>query len=163
MLVTVDKEVDTGASVSLISKDTYDKLRANLKTAPPLQKSDILLRIYTDEHLDVVGSVSVDVRYKEHIAHLPLTMVAGRGLSLLGQNWLQHIKFDWKALRLVGTALTLASLLDRHKALFCNKLGTVKTLGTSANLYVDPQTRLRFYKPCPVPYAMREREEQEID
>ena len=96
------------------------------------QKSDILLRTYTGENLDAVSSVSVDVRYKEHIAHLPLTMVAGRGLSLLGQDWLQHIKFDWKALHLVGTPLTLASLLDCHKALFRNKLGTVK--GTSAKL-----------------------------
>ena len=30
-------EVDTGASVSLICKDTYDKLWPNLTTAPPLQ------------------------------------------------------------------------------------------------------------------------------
>ena len=74
---------------------------------------------------------------------------------------LQHIKFDWKTLHLVGTPLTLASLLYRQKALFCNKLGTVK--GTSAKLHVDPQTRPRFYKPHPVPYAMRERVEQEID
>ena len=29
LLVTVDKKVDTGASVSLISKDTYDKLWPN--------------------------------------------------------------------------------------------------------------------------------------
>ena len=80
----VDMEVDTGASVSLISKDTYDKLWANLTTAPSLQKSDILLQTYTytGEHLDVVGSVSVDVRYKADIAHLPLTVVAGRGPSL---------------------------------------------------------------------------------
>ena len=35
--------------------------------------------------------------------------------------------------------------------------------GTSAKLHVDPQTRPRFYKPRPVPYAMRERVEQEID
>ena len=179
---SVDMEVDTVASVSLISKDTYDKLWPNLTTAPPLQESDILLRTYTGEHLDVVGSVSIDVRYKEHTppidvrykehtapidvrykehtAHLPLTVVAGRGPSLLGQDWLQHIKLDWKALHLVGTPPTLASLLDHHKALFHDKLGTVK--GTSAKLHVDPQTWPRFYKPCPVPYAMQERVEREI-
>ena len=33
----VDMKVDTGASVSLISKDTYGKLWPNLTTAPPLQ------------------------------------------------------------------------------------------------------------------------------
>ena len=51
----VDMEVDTGASFSLISKDTYDKLWPNLTTAPPLQTSDILLQTYTGKHLVVVG------------------------------------------------------------------------------------------------------------
>ena len=68
---------------------------------------------------------------------------------------------DWEALHQVGTPLTLADLLDRHKALFRNELGTVK--GTSAKLHVDPQTKPRFYKPRPVPYPMRERVGQEID
>ena len=82
--VPVDMEVDTRASVSLISKDTYDKLWPNLTTAPAIQKSDILLQTYTSEHLDVVGSVSIDICHKEQIAHLPLTVLAGRGPSLLG-------------------------------------------------------------------------------
>ena len=69
----VDMEEDTGASVSLINMDMYAST-----------KSDILLQTYTDEHLDFVSSVSVDVRYKEHIIHLPLTVVASRGPSLLG-------------------------------------------------------------------------------
>ena len=55
---------------------------------------------------------------------------------------------------------TLADLLDRHKALFHDELGTLK--GTTAKLHVDPQSRPRFYKPCPVPYAMRERVEWEM-
>ena len=107
-----EMKVDTRASVSLISKDTYDKLWPNLITAPPIQKSDILLQTYTGEHLNVVGSVSIDVHYKEQVAHLPLTMVAGRGPSLLGRDWLQHIRLDWKALHLVGASPTLADLLD---------------------------------------------------
>ena len=81
----VEMEVDTGASVSLISKDTNDKLWPNLTTAPAIQKSDIL-QTYTGKHLDVVESVSVDVHYKEQIAHLPLTVVAGKGPRLLGQD-----------------------------------------------------------------------------
>ena len=39
----VEMEVDTEASISLISKDTHDTLRLNLTTAPAIQKSDILL------------------------------------------------------------------------------------------------------------------------
>ena len=83
MLVTVklnqistNMEVDTGASVSLISKDTYDKLWPNSAAAPPLKQSSVLLRTYTGEHLEIVGSVSVDVCYKEQTTHLPLIVLA---------------------------------------------------------------------------------------
>ena len=168
MLVTVklnqiptNMEVDTGASVSLISKDTYDKLWPNSAAAPPLKQSSVLLRTYTGEHLEIVGSVSVDVCYKEQTTHLPLIVVAGNGPSLLGRDWLQHIRLDWKCLHQVGTLPTLADLLDHHKAIFCDELGTVR--GTSAKLHVDPQSCPRFYKPRPVPYAMRDKIEQEID
>ena len=88
-------------------------------------------------------------------------MVAGNGLSLLGRDWLQHIRLDWKSLHQVRTLPTLAHLLDHHKAIFCDELGTVKC--TSAKLHVDPQSCPRFYKPRPVPYAMRDKIEQEID
>ena len=88
-------------------------------------------------------------------------MVDGSGPSLLGRDWLQHIRLDWKALHQVGTLSTLAALLDHHKALCCDELDTVK--GTSAKLHVNPQCCLRFYKPRPVPYAMRNKIEQETD
>ena len=157
----INVEVDTGASVSLISKDTHDKLWPSSATAPPMQKSNVLLRTYTGEKLDVVGSVSVDVRYKEQIAHLPLTVVVGSGPSLFGRDWLLHLTLDWKSLHHVALSPTLADLLDHHKALFRDKLGTLK--GTTAKLHVYPQSRPRFYKSRPVPYAMRERVEQEIE
>lgn len=54
----------------------------------------MLLRTYTGEKLDIVGPVSVDVHYKEQTVHLPLTIVASQGLSLLGRDWLQHIRLD---------------------------------------------------------------------
>ena len=149
----VDMEVDTGASVSLISKDTYDKLWPDLTTAPPPQKFDILLRTYTGEHLDVVSSVSV-YQYMSDVTRNIL-------LTFPDQDWLRHIKLDWKALHLVGTPPTLACLLDCHEALFHDKLGTMKD--TSAKSHVDSQTRPRFYKPHPISYAMWERVEQETD
>ena len=81
---STNMEVDTGSSVSLISKDTYDKLWLNSAAALPLKQSSILLRTYTGEHLEVVSSASVDVCYKEQITHFPLIVVASSDPSLLG-------------------------------------------------------------------------------
>ena len=90
----------------------------------------------------------------EQTAHLPLTVVAGSGPSLLDRDWLLHVTLDWKALYNVEMSPTLTDLLDCHKALFCDELGTLKS--TSAKLHVDPQSHPRFCKPHPVPYAMRD-------
>ena len=56
---------------------------------------------------------------------------------------------------------TLTAVLNRHKVIFSDELGVIK--GTSAKLYVDPQTRTRFYKYSTVPYSMRGKVEQELD
>lgn len=80
--VPIDMEVDTGASVSLISRDTYDKLWPNSDTAPLIKESSILLQTYTGEHVETVGSISVDVCYKEQTVHLSLTVIVGEGPSL---------------------------------------------------------------------------------
>ena len=88
-------------------------------------------------------------------------MVDSSGPSILGRDQLQHIRLNWKALHQVGTLPTLAALLDCHKAFFYDELGPVK--GTSAKLHVDSQSSLRFYKPRPVSYTMKDKIEQEID
>ena len=58
----IQMEVDTGASVSIISSDTYTKLWPATKR-PLLQPSNRKLRTYTAEQLVVEGELTVDVRY----------------------------------------------------------------------------------------------------
>ena len=72
-------EVDTGASVSVISKDTYKKLWPSAR-APPLESSDVQLQTYTGQSLPVLGTIHVDVSYKNQNAELPLVVVEGHGL-----------------------------------------------------------------------------------
>ena len=50
-------EVDTGASLSFISKSTYHSLSA----LPELNSTDITLNTYTGEGIIVLGSLQVDV------------------------------------------------------------------------------------------------------
>ena len=48
-------ELDTGASVSLISEQEYNQWR----DAPALEKSPVILRIYTGENLLILGTIIV--------------------------------------------------------------------------------------------------------
>ena len=160
----LNMEVDTGASVSVISKDTYSKLWPSA-LAPPIESSDVQLQTYTGHSLPVLGTIDVDVSYKHQTAKLPLVVVEGNGPSLFGRDWLQHINLDWKSLNMVQSQPTdpptLTAVLNRHKVIFSDELGVIR--GTSAKLYVDPQTRPRFFKYRTVPYSMRGMVEQELD
>ena len=76
-------ELDTGASVSIISQDTYDKFWPKMQ-APSLTKSDMLLRTYSGAKLPVLGTISVDVHCNDQTVKLPLVVVQGGGPSLFG-------------------------------------------------------------------------------
>ena len=73
-------EVDTGASVSLISEETFNKYWNSDKLSPP----SLVLKTYTGERLDLLGECDVNVTYKSQSATLPLRVVRGKGPSLYG-------------------------------------------------------------------------------
>ena len=64
-------EVDTGASASVISEETYGRLWKR-EDAPPLRPTAVLLRTYTGEKLALLGSITVDVQYQEQRRTLSL-------------------------------------------------------------------------------------------
>ena len=92
---TLSMEVDTGASVSLIRGNTYRSMWL-AKKRPPLQPSIARLRIYLGELIQVLGTISVTVRYKDQVKKLSLLVVPTNGLSLFGRDWLHAISLDWK-------------------------------------------------------------------
>ena len=55
-------EIGTGATVSIISMDTYTKLWPT-EQRPKLEPSARKLRTYTGEELDVKGNLTVDITY----------------------------------------------------------------------------------------------------
>ena len=51
----------------------------NAIDTPPLQDTQVRLRTYTGDHLQVLGSIEVGVVYKKQSYTLPLLVVAGNG------------------------------------------------------------------------------------
>ena len=87
-------EIDTGASVSVISMEEYQRRWPGVA----LLTTDIQLRIYTGEQLKVLGARNVDVQYSQQQATLPLVVVAAKGYCLLGRDWLCHLRLDWPSI-----------------------------------------------------------------
>ena len=82
----------------------------------------------------------------------PLTMELDTGAA---------IHPDWESIQTVqSAAVSLSKVLEQHKAVF-EDLGELK--GHRAKIMVDPSTQPRYCKARPVPYALREKVEEELD
>ena len=153
-------ELDTGASLSLISEDTF---KSTFNGCLPLNPSNISLRTYSGEHLTVLGTANVEVFYNSQSAVLPLVIVKGQGHSLFGRNWLERIKLDWSAINInaIQQSSSLNQLLQEYSSLFRDELGTLKN--AAAKISVPPGTQPRFFKAHQVPYALKSKVEKELD
>jgi hypothetical protein len=80
--VTLQMELDTGASVSLISETAW---RESFPESE-LVECDVFLKTYTGEKLRVLGQMQATVVYEEQTRSLPLLVIAGNGPSLWGRN-----------------------------------------------------------------------------
>ena len=93
---------------------------------------------------------------------MSVIVVKGKVPSSLSRDWLQHVKLQWSEIfHLTALSPEVSSLLGKHEALFKDGLGTVQ--GVKAKIHVDPQAKLKYFKPRPVAYALRQKVEEELD
>ena len=150
----VSMEVDTGASLTVISEMTMKQI-PHLEITPVAAK----LRTYTGEVITPVGQADVNVKYEGQVKVLAVIVTPGSGPSLLGRNWLHHIRLNWKQifnelkLSEENESVELKSILDKYATVFKEELGTMKRTEVHINLKLDAKPR--FCKARPVTYALK--------
>ena len=156
----LEMEIDTGASLSIISDETYQSFWTS-QPKPELQPTTVKLHTYTQESITVLGSITVDVAYKGQSKTLSLLVVAGQGPSLLGRNWLKELQLDWQELYQINQSEdALQALLHKHKSVFKEELG--EAVGITAKLHVSTNIKPYFCRARPVPHALKSKIEQEL-
>ena len=122
---------------------------------------------YTGETLKVIGLMQSKVKSGQQILNLTIYVVSGAGPPLLGRNWLDSLKLDWATIfqRVHKVSDTkslnsLQSILNQHEQIFKAELGTLK--GTKANIHVDKAVPPKYCKARTVPYAVRQKVEEEL-
>ena len=156
--VDLPMELDTGASLSLISEATY---KSFLPALPPLSPTSVVLTTYTGEKILPLGSIDVTVVYQSQESRLPLLVVAGEGPSLIGRNWLEHIQLNWSDIKIINSFSSLGSVLDSHAEVFRPQLGKLHNI--TAKLYIKTGARPRFFCPRSVAHSLNDKVAQEID
>ncbi|CAG2192232.1 unnamed protein product [Mytilus edulis] len=117
------------------------------------------------EQIPVIGLAIVNVNYKKESAKLPLLIVKRKGPNLLGRDWLNKLQLDWKDIfSVVGSdnqSSDLNVILEANKEVFKDELGTVK--GMKAKIYVDESAVPKYFKARPLPYALKDKVEMELE
>ena len=153
-------ELDTGASVSLISEKTYLSSWTD-RERPPLHHTNKKLKTYTGELILLKGEIQVNVRTVANDAtvQLPLLVVKRSGCSFLGRDWLNQLRFNWHKIFSVSST-KLEGMLEKHRAVFGDDLGEYK--GPPTRIVVDPKEPPHFCKARSIPYALRDREDDQL-
>ena len=153
----VNMIVDTGAAVSLISEKTFYEHWGEEKLQ---QADDITLTSYTGQSIAVLGKIEPEIKYNAQTVRMPILVVKGDRPNLLGRNILVVMRMDWPNLLSIQQSVTSSKLVEEFPNVFSEGLGTLK--GAKVEIYVDETIQPRFHKARPVPYAMKEKIEDEL-
>ena len=92
-----------------------------------MQKSEVILKTYTDELVGILGAAKV-----EH--NLVIHVVEGKGPNLMGRDWLSNLKLTVNNTHNLSTPSAVQDMVARHAIVFSEKLSTLK--GTEIKLYM---------------------------
>ena len=149
----VPMELDTGATVSLISETEFNQLGVTL------EKCSLALHTITGDKIKVYGMCKVQVDYLgQTYPDMCLYVVDNCGPALLGRDWLAVIPLDWGVIKAAVAAETDVS--RRFPELFGDDLGCVS--GVEADLVLKEGATPKFCKPRSVPFALKPEIEKEI-
>ncbi|KAL9961633.1 hypothetical protein ACROYT_G030616 [Oculina patagonica] len=155
---TVDMELDTGASVTIIPQSVWTDVLAS----KPVDRTDVKLRSYSGHEIPVIGEAKVQVTYRDQETVLPVVITGNDGPMLISRDWLSVLKLDWGQIKQISLEPVnkLDLLQTKYSSLFDGNLGTIK--GVTAHLKLKENAVPQFFKPRPVPFVLKEKIADEL-
>ena len=145
--------VDTGSPVTLISSDFFPELT--------LGPTSLQLTSFTGHPIPLRGEAQVSVADGDQPA-VQLRLVVtdiGPHRPLMGREWISRLGCAQGVLQL-QTSLTLSEVLDKHAGVFAETLGKIPI---KVDLPLKEGAKPVYRPARPVPYALREAVDAELD
>lgn len=154
-------EVDSGSPVSIICKTDLDSLHLNM----PLEPTKARFRTYTGECFTPLGLLKLPVTYNGNTSTEELYVVNTPSAPILGRTWLRHLNIsinsiDCQELSKTKIEQIKYDIIQQYKDVFEAKIGTIPNYKCS--LKVKPFLKPVFLKARPVPYALKDKVEKEL-
>ncbi|CAK1588892.1 unnamed protein product [Parnassius mnemosyne] len=175
--ISLEFEIDSGSAVSVISEKTYITKFNYL----PLSATNKKLLSYTGEHIQTIGLVSLPIEYSGISHTLSVYVVRNGGPSLLGRDFIRVFNLELAHAQPQPVAsgssqrvhavyaqaqgdcheTIVKKLCSRFPNVFSSKLGSFNKY--TVDLHLKPDAKPIFFKARPVPYALKEKIDKEID
>ena len=155
-------ELDTGTFHSIISQDTYLERWPTSIERPKLHKFDHILKAYGGHTIDVLGFILVPIKLatENEPVEAKFVVVKQKGPTLLGRDVMKLLNIGFCQEK-VNNVSSMSKFEKEYPALFSPGLGCYKD--KTFSIEVDENVPLKFYKARPVPYALRDKVDQELD
>lgn len=151
-------ELDTGSEYNVISENTYYSFFSEYVLKPV----KVLLKSYNGEKIQPIGKCEVDVKYNEMQKQLSMLVIKNGGPPLLGRDFLNKFEIQLAKLNYSShVECEKEKIFKKFSDLFDGSLGLFKN--GKASLNIKEGTQPRFFRPRPVPLAIKEKVEKEID
>ena len=156
---TVKLQVDTGSCSTLLCVKDFRKLFPNKSLD---SRGLPMLFTYSKEPLKPIGRMQADVVHEGTTFSLPVLVVPGDGPNLLGRDWLAKIRLNWREVFSCDvTTGSVQEIASEFPELFSPGLGKLE--GVEVKFDVDMSVTPKCIKARTVPYAFREKVEDELD
>ena len=163
--VPIEMEVDSGAERSTVPLSTF---KQKLQSVCSLQPSSVSLYQYDKSPLSVSGECQAHIRINDRTIQAIFVVVdVKKQFPLLGRDWMSLLHFDVVHLmdkatqvHLNSTDSSSAELVTDFSDVFKDELGVLK--GIEATIAVEESALPRFHKPRPVPFALKDKVEQQL-
>ncbi|MEL6931000.1 MAG: RNase H-like domain-containing protein, partial [Cyanobacteria bacterium J06600_6] len=149
----INFQIDTGASVTVLSGQDFKRYFRSVH----LEDDRALLRAYSGHTIPTLGTFRPKVCYNSVEQWLSCTVVDNNGPNLMGRDWLRAFNFHPE--KMLNNVETVETMLKRYPDVFSEDYGDVKV---SCKIEVKPDAVPKFYRPRPVPYALRSKVEAEL-
>lgn len=147
-------EVDTGASVSVITYKTWHRIKQNSLS---LTEQESKLTDYNGNEIPTVGKVNIPVQYKGQNITLPAVVVKDGTCDLIGRDWLKHVQLNWHEIFYVNSTNKAQTVdwLRKFPAVFSDSLG--KYTGSKVHINKLPNCNPIFMRERNLPVSIKEK------
>ncbi|KAG7308938.1 hypothetical protein JYU34_006209 [Plutella xylostella] len=154
-----EMELDSGSGVSVISYKMYLENFSHL----PLSQCSLKMCFYNGHKITPVGYITLNVSYYNKTQDIVFYVINNGGPPLVGRDFMAKygLQLSCNNLNFGSSDLNVQHLLNEFKELWLDELGCFNKF--EVKLQLKDNTKPRFFKSRSVPFALKDKVEEELD